>query len=121
MTRKRFIMAAILGIAIASGAAAAPCTPAGVIRQRFVDDGASAQVVADPRGLAVVRGAILVSNLPSATDAPAYLVVEIARIVLVYQIDGCGQICASGDKLVQIRGRLAAHLIRRLREVEGTN
>lgn len=120
MTRKRSIfLAVLLGVAISASSlaeAAAPiCTPAGVIRQRFINDGGQAQVVADPRGVAVVSGAILDGN-SSPTTADAYLVVGIAGLVLVYRIDGLGQMC--GGPPVVIRGSLAGNLIKRLREVE---
>ncbi len=120
MTRKRFILA-ILGAAISAvvsplTVASAPiCTAAGEIRQRFIDRGGAAEIVADPRGVAVVSGAILIGN-SSPVTADAYLVVQIAGLALVYPVDKCGQLCGSSPPVV-IRGRLAADLVRRLREV----
>jgi len=119
MTRKRYISSANLSIAgfASLGAASAPiCTPAGEIRQRFIERGGAAEIVADPRGVAVVSGAILIGNSSPATVADAYLVVQIAGLVLVYPVDKCGQLC--GSPPVVIRGNLAGDLVRRLREVE---
>ena len=72
MSRKRIILLTILALYIGVGvaplcASVAPvCTPVDVIRQRFVDRGAEAQIISDPRGVAVVTQAVKDNNAPAA-------------------------------------------------------
>ena len=124
MSRKRIILLAILALSIGAGvaplsASASPiCTPVDVIRQRFVDRGAEAQIVSDPRGVAVVTQAVKDNNAPAAEISDRYLFIAIAGVVVIYPIRD-GQICAAGrDGLVPVTGQSAGDLIRRLREIE---
>ena len=94
MDRRTLIIAAILGIAIGSTSpAAAVCTPAEVIRQRFVDDGGTAAIVSDPRGVEVITQAIKDKDAAEVSDT--YLVVAMRGIVLVYPLRD-GKVCAAG-------------------------
>ncbi len=124
MTRKRSISAAILGIAIGLvplSAAAAPCAtsaPADVIRQRFVDRGAAVAIVGDPREVAAVTGALLVSDASPALVGDQYLAVVIAGMILVYRVEG-DLVCT--DAVAPIKGQLAADLIKRLTDIYKSN
>lgn len=124
MSRKRIILLAILALSIGAGvapppASAAPiCTPVDVIRQRFVDRGAEAQIVSDPRGVAVVTQAVKDNNAPAAEISDRYLFIAIAGVVVIYPVRD-GQICAAGrDGVAPVTGPAACDLIRRLREIE---
>ena len=118
MTRRGFLIAAILGIAIESASpAAAVCTPADVIRQRFVDDGGSAAVVSDTHGVEVITQAIKDKNAAEVSDR--YLVVAMRGIVLVYPLRD-GKVCAVGrEGVVPIIGPAAADLVKRLQATCG--
>jgi hypothetical protein len=122
MNRKRIILLAILALSIGAGVAslsAAPiCTPVDVIRQRFVDRGAEAHIISDPRGVAVVTQAVKDNKAPAAEISDRYLFIAIAGVVVIYPIRD-GQICAAGrDGLVPVTGQSAGDLIGRLREIE---
>ena len=122
MTRRGLLIAAMVAVIRAStlAAAAAVCTPADVIRQRFIDDGGSAAIISDPRGVDVVTETIKDNNAAPTGISDRYLVVAMRGVVLIYPLRD-GQVCAVGKEgVVPIMGPAAADLVKRLQATCGT-
>ena len=123
MTRRGLLIAAMVAILRAStmsADAAQACAPVEVIRQRFIDDGGSAAIISDPRGVDAVTEAIKDNNAAPTGISDRYLVVAMRGVVLIYPLRD-GQVCAVGKEgVVPIMGPAAADLVKRLQATCGT-